>query len=169
MNRERAINIGIVILIVLLLAVVALNCMAQPAQYVTSATFSEPVVGIADPGAVLGVFQPFAGCRYGYPMEPVEDATRMVGYNIFDASGAWISLGKYYATAGEVRATYLVREVTAYRLWRVMVPSEYTRSFPVAYIGVADYRDLAGNAGRAVTQRVELDRAAPSVESIKTE
>ena len=143
---------------------------SQPAkQFVTSATFSEPVVGIADPEAVLGVFQPFTGCRYGYPMEPIEAATRMVGYNIFDASGDWISLGKYYATPAAARAALLVREVTAYQVWRAMIPREYTLSFPVAYIGVADFRDLAGNAGKIITQRVELDRAAPSVESIKTE
>jgi len=159
-----------VLISMLAIIAVASPIWSQPAkQYITSATFSEPVLGIADPGAVLGLFQPFTGCRYGYPMEPVEDATRMVGYNIFDASGTWVSLGKYYATAGALRATLLVLEVTAYQVWRVMIPVEYTQSFPVAYIGVADYRDLAGNAGRTITQRVELDRAAPSVESIKTE
>lgn len=168
MNRERAVNTGIVLLLAIISAASPIWSQAAK-QFVTSATFSEPVVGIADPGAILGVFQPFTGCRYGYPMEPIEDATRMVGYNIFDASGAWISLGKYYATPAAARAALLVREVTAYQVWRAMIPREYTLSFPVAYVGVDDFRDLAGNAGKIITQRVELDRAAPSVESIKTE
>jgi len=168
MNRERAIKIGVVLLLTTIFPIA--GTWSQPAkQFVTSATFSEPVVGIADPEAVLGVFQPFTGCRYGYPMEPIEDATRMVGYNIFDASGAWISLGKYFAASVSLRTTYTIREVTAYQAWRAMIPREYTLSFPVAYIGVDDFRDLAGNAGKAILQRVELDRTSPAGQSIKTE
>jgi hypothetical protein len=167
MIRERVINIGIVVLLAIIS--VASPICSQPAkQFVTSATFSEPVLGIQRP-EVLGVFQPFAGCRYGYPMEPVVDATRMVGYNIFDASGIWISLGKYFATPPIEKSAFLVREVTAYQVWRVMVPREYTVSFPVAYIGVDDYRDLAGNSGKAILLRVELDRTSPVGQSIKTE
>lgn len=172
MNRERVINTGIVLLIVMLLAFVALNCVSWaqvPRQYITSATFSEPVLGIASPEHVLGVFRPFAGCEFGYPMDPIEDATRLVGCNQF-LDGHWVDPGtEMPQLTSEERAALEIREVTAWQAWRVMVPREYTVSFPGACIGVKDFRDLAGNRGRMTLQYVDLNKDKPDVMEMKTE
>lgn len=166
MNREQAINIGIAALLAIIS--VASPIWSQPAkQYITSATFSEPVCGVNQP-EVLGVFQPFPGCSYGYPMDPVEDATKITGLNLY-VNGDWLDYGKYYAMTTLERSAVIIRETTAYQLWRVQIPAEYTQSFPVAYVGVDNFRDLAGNRGRAVLIKTQLDRIAPSVETVTTD
>lgn len=164
MNRERAINIGIVLLIVVLLAFVAFNCIAQEVEQTTvRVVCSEPCLGIREPTLMVGVFEVFPGAKWGFDIAPdgPPDAT---GINPFDPAGAWIPCVTEWMEAGGKRDDILWKEVDAWVNWKGAVPRYLSISFAAAWLGAEDFRDIAGNIGYATPVRREFDRRKPVAE-----
>lgn len=131
-------------------------------QYTLTAIFSEPVIGI-NGDSVLGVIRVSPEIQYEFPLSPVGDATKAVGFNMFNSNNEWVNIYDIHLFTSEEKSSLTVKEVTAYQIWKEDIPAEFSYSFPYSSIGVYKFRDLAGNLGLMELKFTNLDKKKPSV------
>lgn len=137
-------------------------CQSIYKQYTLTVEFSEPVIGI-NGDSVLGIVRLSPEIQYGFPLSPIEDATKIAGFNMFNPNNEWVNIYDIHLFTSEEKSSLTVKEVTAYQIWKEDIPSELSYSIPYASIGVHKFRDLAGNLGLMTLKFTNLDRTKPTV------